>query len=357
MNKKIVVGLSGGVDSSVALILLKQAGWDPVGVSLRYCVWQNPANSIRENICCTQKSLQNAQDLCKQLNVPFYEVDCSQKFRQSVLDYFVDEFKAGKTPNPCIVCNKELKFKILLDFANKIGAEKVATGHYANVEKNTKTGKYNLLKGGDEIKDQSYMLCLLPQKWLERIEFPVGNFAKKQVYGMAKENNLEFTIKQRESQDFCFVSGSSLKFFLEEKIGKKQGKVKDSEGNVVGTHQGIHFHTIGQRRGLGISSDKPYYITKLDPNTNTVFVTKDETDPALFTKKITVSPYNQLVQTFPKQVEAKTRYQQPLSKANLFIKNKTTLELEFDQPVKAVSPGQFAVFYDKNVCLGGGKIV
>lgn len=350
-KEKVVVGLSGGVDSSMSLVLLKEAGYDPVGVSLRYCLWESPKNTLRENVCCTAESFQIAQDICKKLNVPYHQIDCTDEFRKEVVDYFVDEFKHARTPNPCVVCNRQIKFKVLFDFARDNGIEKVATGHYARSENG------QLITGVDKEKDQTYSLCLLPTAWLKNIIFPLGEFTKQEIYQQAQKKDLEFFLKRKESQDFCFVSGHSLKFFLEEELGTNPGKIKDTEGNVVGEHQGLWFYTIGQRRGLTAGgADKPYYVAELDPETNTVVVAKGADNPALFSQKIAVSPYNLLVKDPPSRVKAKTRYKQKLTAAKLKIKDESTLELEFDQPIRSVSPGQFAVMYEGEVCLGGGRI-
>ncbi len=368
-GKKIVVGMSGGVDSSMALVLLKKQGWSPIGVSLRLPVWKDKRNLLRENICCSQESLDIAKGVCKKLRVPYHIFDVEVDFQKKVVGYFISEFKEGRTPNPCIICNRYFKFKKLLVFAQKRGVRYVATGHYTRVGRNPKTGKYELLRAADKAKDQTYNLCFLPQKWLKYLVFPLGDYTKKKVYQMAKKRGFDFFLKQKQSQDFCFVAGRSLSFFLKEKLGKKEGKILDTRGNVLGKHQGLYFYTIGQRRGLRLSGG-PYYVKDFDVKKNTLIVTKDQKE--VLGKEVVLSPFH-FISDNPLEkaikVMAKVRYRQPLSRAVLFPPLKGKLRLVFDRPQRAVTPGQFAVFYlpaesaswrskaGQDVCLGGGRIL
>lgn len=355
-NKKIVVGMSGGVDSTMALILLKKQGWSPIGVSLKLPIWKSKKNLLRENVCCTVESMNIAKKVCQQLKVPFHILDVRTDFQKKVVNYFISEFKNNKTPNPCVICNRYLKFKKLFQFAKKMGANHIATGHYAQIRKNLKTGKYELLKAKDKTKDQTYNLCFLPQKWLKNIVFPLGNYTKKEVYQIAKDYGFAFFLKKKQSQDFCFVAGKSLAAFLKNKIGQKPGKIMDTKGNILGEHQGLHFYTIGQRKGINLSAG-PYFVKDFDIAKNILIVTKNQKE--IIQKEIILSPFHFISQEFPKEkikVMAKVRYRQPLSKATLFPFFKKKLKLVFDKPKQAVTPGQLAVFYQKEVCLGGGRI-
>jgi len=355
-GKKIVVGMSGGIDSSMALILLKKQGWNPIGVSLKLPVWQNTANLLRENICCTKESLKIARSVCKKLNVSFYVIDTRKDFQKEVVDYFISEWKNLRTPNPCVVCNPNFKFKQLLKWAKKHKIQYIATGHYARLKLNNKTKKYELLKAKDKNKDQSYNLCLLPQKYLAHIIFPLEDYTKKEIYKMAKKQGFEFFIKKKQSQDFCFVAGQSLCPFLKEKIGEKQGPVLDLKENTLTKHHGLHFFTIGQRKGIKLSGG-PYFVAGWDKNKNTLFVTKNK--KTLYKKELFVFPYHLISGkkiTKPISAQVRTRYQQKLLQACL-IPEKRKLKIILEKSVFAPCPGQFAVFYQKDKCLGGGKII
>lgn len=355
---RVVVGLSGGVDSSVALLLLKKQGYQPIGVSLKYAVWQNKKNVLKENVCCSPESLGIAKKICQQLKVPYYILDYRLDFKEKVMGYFLSVLKEKKTPNPCLVCNRLLKFNKLFEFAKKKGVQYVATGHYARIRKNQKRGQYELLKGKDKKKDQSYFLCLLEQSQLPNIIFPLGYLTKEKVYQIAKKEGFNFFTKKKQSQDLCFVSRQSIPFYLEEKIGFQPGEIIDIQGNLLGQHQGLHFYTIGQRKRIKLS-DGPWWVVGFNKKKNQLIVTNKENDPALFSRTIIVSNVHFISGKAPQKVikiEAKTRFNQPLASAKLYSLQRNKLELVFDRPQKAVTPGQWAVFYDSEICLGGGVI-
>lgn len=355
-QKQIVVGVSGGVDSSMALVLLKEQGWQPIGVSLKYAVWADKENLLRENICCSTESFKIAKNVCRKLKVPHYIFDVAKEFKKEVIDYFLKELKDNKTPNPCIICNRYLKFKNLFKWAEKHNIKYVATGHYARIRKNPQTKKYELLRAKDKEKDQTYSLCFLSQKWLEQIVFPLGDHTKPEIYKMAEQKGFKVFLKRKQSQDFCFVAGKSMECFLKKEIGKKQGLIKDIKGNILGKHQGLHFYTIGQRKGINLSGG-PYFVIDMDVLNNVLIVAKNE--DKLYTKEALLFPCNFISGIFPKdriQVQAKIRYRQELAKASLSPVSKNKIRLVFDKPQKAITPGQFAVFCQKDVCLGGGRI-
>lgn len=347
--------MSGGVDSSVALILLKKSGWQPIGVSLKLPVWHNTKNYLRENACCAKKSFDIAKNVCKKFKVPHYIIDARADFTQTVIKYFTHELKNGRTPNPCVICNQKLKFKKLFEAAREFGANYVATGHYARMDKN------QLLRAKDQEKDQSYNLSFLPLKWLKSLVFPLGNYTKNEVYKIAGKNSLKFFEKIKQSQDFCFIANKSLPEFYEKEIAKKSGLIKNENGKVLGKHNGLAQYTIGQRKGLGLANGpacagRPYFVKQINKKKNEIIATKNERD--LFQKEVFLKPYNFLVPT-PKSkisVAAKVRYRQPLGSTILFPPKNHTLKIIFKTPQRAVTPGQFCVFYKNEVCFGGGVI-
>jgi len=357
-NKKVIVGLSGGVDSSVSLLLLKEQGYEPVGVSLKYSSWKDKRNLLKENACCSKESFAIAKKVCQELKVPYYIIDEQIDFEKKVMGYFLSVLKNKKTPNPCLVCNRLVKFNKLFEFAKKNNIKYIATGHYARIKKNEKTGLYNLLEAKDKNKDQSYFLCLLKQNQLKNIIFPLGDYTKDQVYQIAKRNKFNFFSKIKQSQDLCFIASKSMKFYLEEEIGIEPGNIVDNKGNTLGKHQGLHFYTIGQRKGINLPNG-PWWVSKFDKRKNQLIVVNKENDPALFSEKIIISNYHFISGKIPKkmiEIKAKTRFNQKASSAKLRVKGNNTLELVFNKPQKTVTPGQWAVFYQGSVCLGGGVI-
>ena len=342
-GQKIVVGLSGGIDSSMALVFLKKAGWQPVGVSLKFSTWSNKKNSL-------------AKDICQKLDIPYHVFNVEKEFQEKVIHYFIEELKKNRTPNPCVICNRYLKFKQLFEWANQHGIQYVATGHYARTRKNSKTKKYELLKAKDEQKNQTYVLSLLPQGWLECIIFPLGDYTKKEIYRLADKEGFASLVAQKQSQDFCFVANKSLDFFLEKEIGARSGPIKDSQGHVLGKHRGLHFYTIGQRKRINLPGG-PYFVKELDIKKNVLLVTKNEKE--IFSKTVFLSSLHFISGKHPQKeikVTAKIRYSQPSAKAALFPLKGDKVKLVFQQPQRAITPGQFAVFYKKDICLGSASI-
>lgn len=340
----------------MALVLLKNQGWDPVGVSLKYPVWEDSQNCLRENICCSAESFEIAAAVCKKLGVPYHVYDVSRDFQKEVIDYFLRKLKAHGTPNPCVMCNRHLKFKKLLEWAGHHRIADVATGHYARVRRNPRTKDYELLKARDTEKDQTYSLSFLSQEQLRHVQFPLGNYLKDDIYRMAQQLGFEIFMKRKQSQDFCFVSGKSMGCFLEKEIGKKEGLIVDESENVLGKHQGLHFYTVGQRKGLGLSGG-PFFVTGSDTEKNILYVTREERH--LLQKRVRISPCNFMGPRprRPIRIQAKIRYRQEAAPGRLVPLGKVMAEIVFDKPQRAVTPGQFAVFYRRAVCLGGGEIL
>ena len=351
--QKVVVGMSGGVDSSVALLLLKEAGYKPVGVSLKYATWCAPRQ--KENVCCTEESLALAAKICRGLGVQHYVVDVGDDFRRGVIDYCVRELKNQRTPSPCVFCNPNLKFKKLVDFARKMGIDKVATGHYARVKFNAKTKFYELWKAKDMTKDQTYSLCFLPQKYLAKVIFPLGAMTKAQVYARAsKEKGFEIFEKRAQSQDFCFVSGADWSDFVRQRVRPQAGEIRDGTGKILGTHQGLALYTIGQRRGLKLSGG-PYYVVGKDIKNHYLIVSTGRR--AGSRKRVILENIHWTGgEAGDGRVMAKIRSTQALRPGKLKIKTRRSGEIIFDHAVAGITPGQIAVFYRRGRCLGGGVI-
>jgi len=349
-GRKIVVGLSGGVDSSVALLLLKQQGWQPVGVSLKMAVWKNKCNALRENVCCTDESFGNAARVCRKLGVPHHIYNVERAFERRVMGYFVDELARGRTPNPCLVCNRDLKIRMLFGWAGKHGMKYVATGHYANIE----GGK--LSRAMDMRKDQAYGLCLIPRKWLGRLVLPLGKLSKQDVYGIAIKEGLGFYAGISQSQDLCFVSEHAMKPFLFEKLGKREGDIVDEQGKRIGTHYGLFLYTIGQRKGLGLPL--AHFVKGFDVKRNALIVTMDRS--RVLGKKFVAEKFNWLAAPPARKFRAmvQIRTHQPEVAATITPKGKgaRALEVECAVPIEGIAPGQVCAIYKGKECLGGGAI-
>jgi len=366
--------MSGGVDSSVALILLKKQGFEPIGVTLKLPIWENKnlppvgrqnlvsrfarnkLNACRDNVCCTPVSIKIAQKICQKLQVPYFVIEAQKEFRKEVIAYFVQELKKYHTPNPCLICNRNLKFQLLIELAEKMKIPYVATGHYAKVEFNKKTGLYEFSKGKDKNKDQSYSLSFLTQKQLKYLIFPLGNYFKAEVYKIAKKEGFPYFEKIKQSQNFCFVSNKALPLFIQKEIGKNPGPIMDLKGNMLGTHQGLYFYTLGQRKGLNLANG-PFYVIDFNIKKNTLIVSKNKKD--LYKKEAMLSPLNLISGKITQKklkVSAKIRSRSKSASANLYLLNKNKAKIVFNKPQKAITPGQFCVFYQGQKCLGGGII-
>lgn len=345
-NKKVMVAMSGGVDSSVAAALLKKQGYDVFGVFMRF--WSDETRGSCINRCCSFEAYSDARRVAQKLGVPIYTLNMKAPFKKLVVDYFLKEYKAGRTPNPCIECNRFIKFGELLKRARAMGADFIATGHYAQV----KAGK--LLKGKDPEKDQSYFLYTLTEDKLKQILFPVGGFIKPRVRAMAKKFGLPVHAK-KDSQEVCFV-GASLKSFLKKYLKVKSGKIVELEsGKILGKHEGLPFYTIGQRRGLALGGG-PWYVVRIDAKKNILYVSRDQ--KKLLSKEMAVTKVNWIAGAAPKlpfRVKAKIRYKHKEAPC-VIRKIKNNYKIIFSKPQRAVTAGQSVVFYRGDKVLGGGII-
>ena len=335
--------MSGGVDSSVAAALLKRAGFNVAGVFMKF--WLGPSTGLVErwNRCCSSDAEQRAREVARVLKMPFYVFNFSKEFKKKIVDCFLKEYRAGRTPNPCVSCNKEIKFGLLLEKALALEAAYIATGHYVRIKGD------KLLKGKDKNKDQSYFLWQLNQKQLKHVLFPVGGYTKKEVRILAKKFKLP-TFETPESQEICFVQNTTNEF-LARYLKQKPGSIVEIDGRVLGKHQGLAFYTIGQRKGIGFSGG-PFWVLRKDLKKNLLIVTKKEKD--LYGKELRFENANWLSGKTPKlpiKVKAKVRYRSKLASAIVF-KDKVV----FKQPQRAITPGQSVVFYQGEELLGGGVI-
>lgn len=337
VDKKIIVGVSGGVDSGVSLFLLNKKGYKPLALTLK----NTDKTPVRE-----------ARLIAEKAGVPHFVLDKRKEFEEKIISYFLEEIRRGRTPNPCLLCNPYFKFKNILSFARGKGAEKIATGHYARVEK--KQGQYHLLKAKDKSKDQTYYLSFLTQKELAQITFPIGEHKKEKVQKLAEKFKIK-NIAVEESQNFCALKDNSFRRFIKQRIGENPGKIIDEKGNLLGEHPGIYFYTIGQRKGLDLSGG-PYYVKNKVVKDNKLVVTKDRSQ--LEKKKIEVEKINWILGSAPDKslkVTAKIRYRHKAAPVEL-QKEKRKTAIIFKKPQFAPTPGQFCVFYQKEICLGAGII-
>jgi tRNA-specific 2-thiouridylase len=352
---RIVVGMSGGVDSSAAAALLLEKGYEVVGITLK--LWPQDCVSRAEDKCCGPQAVSDARAVCDRLGIPYYLIDEAEEFQHRVVNYFASEYKAGRTPNPCVMCNEHLKFGRLLDRAEKLGAKLIATGHFARIEKSGDDGRYLLKRGRDLKKDQSYFLFSLRQDQLSRAVFPLGELTKTDTREVARHSRLK-TADKEESMEICFVPDKDYGRFLQQSglVKKHQGEIVDTRGHVLGNHDGIEFYTIGQRKGLGLSSSRPLYVLELDAAANRVVVGDEAAlDRSEFrVQRCNWIPFETLSEAMP--VTAKIRYNHPGSPATILPGANGEVTVRFDEPQRAITPGQAAVFYSDDLVVGGGWI-
>ena len=362
MEKKAIIAMSGGVDSSVAALLCQQEGFDCMGVTL--ALTNNEDRGIpQEKTCCSVDDVADARSVAFRLGMPFYVFNFKDAFRREVMDRFVQAYENGETPNPCVDCNRYIKFEKLMRRGEEFGYPYVATGHYARVEQDPQTGRWLLKKGLDPAKDQSYMLYSLTQWELSRLLLPLGGLTKERVRELAEEHGF-INARKRDSQDICFVPDGDYAAFIRRWEEKKEdpkefppGEFVGTEGQVYGQHKGIIHYTVGQRKGLGLSFPQPMYVCKIDTKKNQVVLGKQE---ELFSREVTARDINLISQESidtPMRVKARVRYRQMEQPATAIQTGPDELQVIFDEPQRAITPGQSLVLYDGETVVGGGKIV
>lgn len=340
--KTVVVGMSGGVDSSVSALLLKNQGYNVIGLFMK--------NWEEEGPCKATQEFEDVVRVCNTLQIPYYSVNFVEEYRESVFAQFLSDYKAGLTPNPDILCNREIKFKVFLEKALTLGADYLATGHYCQLDPEAR-----LLKGSDPDKDQSYFLHAVKQEAFRKVLFPVGHLPKKEVRNLARAHNLA-TAEKKDSTGICFIGKRDFKPFLSQFIGTQPGNFETLKGEVVGQHDGAAFYTLGQRKGMGLGGEgDAWYVVGKDLKRNVVFVERGANHPALFCQNLQARDFTWVAETplsYPFHCTAKIRYRQQDTPCTLHESGKVT----FPEPQRAATPGQSIVFYQGDLCLGGGVI-
>lgn len=349
---RVVVGMSGGVDSSVAALLLKEQGYDVVGIFMK-----NWDDTDEFGVCTATEDFEDVVRVCNQLDIPYYSVNFEKEYWDKVFTYFLDEYKAGRTPNPDVMCNKEIKFKAFLDHAMSLGADYLATGHYAQVR--TVDGRTQMLRGKDENKDQTYFLNQLSEDVLQKVMFPLGHLNKSEVREIAKKHGLA-TATKKDSTGICFIGERNFKEFLSTYLPAQPGEMKTIDGIVKGKHDGLMYYTIGQRQGLGIGgAGEPWFVIGKNLKENVLYVGQGFHNKYLYSDGLIATDVNwinpDLIEnTF--KCTAKFRYRQKDCKVTVHILEDGKVNVTFAEPARAVTPGQAVVFYDGEICLGGGII-
>ncbi len=357
-TQKVIVGMSGGVDSSVTALLLKQQGYEVEGLFMKN--WDEDDGT---EYCTAREDLLDAQSVADTLGIKLHTVNFAAEYWDNVFEHFLEEYRAGRTPNPDILCNREIKFKVFLEYAQVLGADYIATGHY--VRRHDRDGHTYLLKGLDNNKDQSYFLHAVDEEAFQRTLFPIGEMEKPEVRAIAEESGL-VTAKKKDSTGICFIGERRFKDFLEQYLPAQPGNIESPEGEVIGRHHGLMYHTLGQRQGLGIgglkgANESPWYVAVKDMERNVLVAVQGANHPLLFTDRL-YAPAIHWINTEPEILEeqrfrcmAKTRYRQP-DQACTIVREATGYIVHFDEPQRAVTPGQSVVLYQGEICLGGGVI-
>ncbi len=351
-RQRVIVAMSGGVDSAVAAGVLLRRGYDVVGVTMRLWTQDDPLASRYQRRCCPVEDLADARAAADALSIPHYVVNMEREFSARVVDYFVDEYQRGRTPNPCLPCNEHVKFRALLDRAGALEADYLATGHYARIDE--RDGARRLLQAADGEKDQSYVLYMLGQEELRRVLFPIGGLQKREVRDLAREFGLPVAAKP-ESADICFLPTEDYRDFIAQRVPQAGGEILDSDGSVVGRHRGVAGFTIGQRRGLGVALGERRFVTGIDPERNVVTIGPEE---ELLADELVAEDVRWVAGAPPGdefEAEVKIRYRSP-GRPAVVRSSPGSLEVRFRRPERAVTPGQAAVVYRGDEVLGGGII-
>lgn len=356
MNKNALIAMSGGVDSSVAALIMKEKGYTCKGATMK--LYDNEDIGIsREKTCCSLDDVEDARSVAYRLDMPYYVFNFKDEFEKQVIDRFICAYESGATPNPCIDCNRFLKFEKMFERARDLECDTIVTGHYARIEKDEASGRFMLKKAVDITKDQSYVLYSLTQKQLAHVLFPLGTYTKAEIREIAEKNGF-INAKKRDSQDICFVPDGDYGKFIEHHTGKTfpQGDFVDKDGNVLGQHKGIIRYTIGQRKGLGLALKAPGYVCKKCMETNRVVIGSNSD---LFTRSLIAEDFNWIAYDAPNvpvRVKAKTRYRQTEQWATAEVLENGRVKIVFDEPQRAITKGQAAVLYNGDIVVGGGTI-
>lgn len=356
-KKRVVIGMSGGVDSSVAALLLKQQGYDVLGLFMK-----NWDETDENGQCTASLDYDDVQKVCAHLDIPCYSIEFIEEYRDQVFKHFLDQYQAGLTPNPDVLCNREIKFDLFLKKAVEFGADYLATGHYAQLRARTQPTQngstHELIRAVDLNKDQTYFLTAVQGQLFNRVLFPIGHLPKPELREIAKKHNLP-THSKKDSTGICFIGERKFKAFLQNYVHARPGKIKDLAGNIVGTHDGIAFFTLGQRKGLGLGGEgEPWFVVSKDVTNNELIVVRGENHPALFHSKLEAKNINWFEGKAPAQkftCTARTRYRQQDQPCEVETQG-TFVHVTFMEPQRAPTPGQYIVFYQNEVCLGGGEI-